>query len=420
MTVVGNHRSLIPPGTGHRLDALSRHTIGGTVSVLCSMRLVVLAFALAMAVVDRSGGLGPVVVVLAAPLSFILMGSWYGRVSPHARYGMLAADMVVAVAVLLALADLAIAATYIAATVVLWGTVAGMWLALVMVVPLCVVQFLAFDDGTRGVLIGLVGSLLTGLMAWSGAALPARLSARAAAEAALPTPLGQDAAQAERLRLARDLHDTVAGDLAGIALVSGRLAELLDGDGERSGTVEMARWLDSAVRATHRQTRVVLGDLRDEPSSLSDALAALVQRWSARTCVPADLETTADLDAVAGPDRAQHVTAIVAELLENVHKHAGAGRVRVSASADSGSVVIVLADDGRGFDQDALPGRGFGIRGIRERAGLCRGTASWVSDPDHGTTACVVLPEEPAAQQHGLPVDPVRPATRRAGRTTRG
>lgn len=399
-------------GPPHAMDALTRRAIGPAVRLLCQIRLVVLAFALVLALLDGAGWLGVVLVLLAAPFSFVPALNWETRGRAYARNGiLLAGDTAVAVVALLPLAGSPLMAIYAAATAALWGLFAGLWLALVMTVPLCLYQLTAYDDGWRGLVTGAAGAGLTVIMAWTGTHLGRRLRRQAILSAELATSRAEQAALAERLRLARDLHDTVAGDLAGLALAAHGLADRLDREGASRDAVEVARGLDAAVRTAHEHTRRALGELRDDHDGVSGLLTALARRWSDRTGIPVAVEVGSGVDGVAGERRVRHVRALVTELLENVRKHADASRVTVTVTAADGAVELVVTDDGVGLGP-RTPGAGrYGMRGVRERARLCGGDATWGPGPDGGTVVRVVLAAEPA--EHAEPVvrtAPARPA----------
>jgi signal transduction histidine kinase len=384
-------------GPPHAMDALTRRAIGPAVRLLCQIRLVVLAFALVLALLDGAGWFGVFLVLLAAPFSFVPALNWETRGRVYARNGiLLAGDTAVAVVALLPLAGSPLMAIYAAATAALWGLFAGLWLALVMAAPLCLYQLTAYDDGWRGLLTGVAGASLTIIMAWTGTHLGRRLRRQAILSAELATARAEQAALAERLRLARDLHDTVAGDLAGLALTAHGLADRLDREGAAPGTVEVARGLSGAVRTVHEHTRRALGELREDYDGVSGLLTGIARRWTERTGVPAAVDVGPGVDDAAGERRVRHVRALVTELLENVRKHADASRVEIAVTAADGVVELVVADDGVGLGPGASGGGRYGMRGVRERAELCGGDATWAPGPDGGTVVRVVLPREPA------------------------
>lgn len=389
--------------------------VGPAVRLLCQVRLVVLAFALVLSLLDGAGLLGVLLVVLASPFSFVPALRWNTRGRLYARNGiMLACDIVVAVVALIPLAGSPLMTVYAAATAALWGMVAGLGIGLVMAVPLCLFQITAFAPSWQGLVTGVSGAALTAVMTWTGTTLGRKLRKQAATAAELSATRAHQAALAERLRLARDLHDTVAGDLAGLSLASRGLVDRLERTGGAARTtgaadaVVVARQLADAVETAHRHTRSALGELRDEEPGVRVPLSDLVSRWSSRTGVLVDLTVRPGVDAVVGPGRARHIRAIISELLENVRKHSGAGRVTVLVTTTGTTAEIVFTDNGHGLSATRTeqatgatgtpaPTSGFGLRGIRERAALCGGEVAWTPAPGGGTAVRARLPKEPAS-----------------------
>lgn len=401
-------------GPPHAMDALTQRAIGPAVRLLCQVRLAVLAFALVLALLDGAGWLGVFLVVLAAPFSFVPALNWDTRGRVYARNGiLLAGDTAVAVVALLPLAGSPLMAVYAAATAALWGLFAGLRLALVMAAPLCLYQLTGYEGGWRGLVTGAAGAALTVIMTWTGTQLGRRLRRQAVQAAELAAARADQAALAERLSLARDLHDTVAGDLAGLALAARGLADRLDREGAAPGTVATARELGDAVRTAHEHTRRALGELRDDPDDLAALVAETARRWTERTGTPADASVDPAAAAAAGRGRTRHVRAVLTELLENVRKHAGATRVAIEVAAVDGAVRLRVTDDGAGLappgragtvpgvpggaaGRGAVVGRGrYGMRCVRERAELCGGDAAWEERPGGGTVVTVTLAAEP-------------------------
>jgi signal transduction histidine kinase len=200
------------------------------------------------------------------------------------------------------------------------------------------------------------------------------------------------AAEEERRRWARELHDETLQGLAALRL--GLSATL------RSGRQEaLAASMQEAIGQLDREIaslRSLITELR--PAALDQlgvaaALEALVDRARGQGL-------DVDLDVDLGRDRleAEAETAvyrIVQESLTNARKHGGATRAVVEVRDEGATVSVVVRDDGAGFDTTAPTG-GFGLIGIRERAELLDGTVQ-VSSSGRGTTVTVVLPVRRAA-----------------------
>lgn len=199
--------------------------------------------------------------------------------------------------------------------------------------------------------------------------------------------------QAERLRIARDLHDVVGHNLSVIALHSGVAAEAVGRDDDAArGALEHVRQATSGtlheLRSTVRVLRAPVGDAANPaPTGLAgvEALAA-----SARAT---GLAVDVTLDVPGGVlDGAIDAAAyrIAQESLTNALRHAGASRVTVSARVDGGRLAIRVSDDGRGAGPAPVPGSG--ISGMRERAAVLGGTLTTGDAPGGGFVVAADLP----------------------------
>ncbi|WP_229886632.1 sensor histidine kinase [Streptomyces subrutilus] len=221
-------------------------------------------------------------------------------------------------------------------------------------------------------LAGAAGACLRDLLHRVGAA--GRTVTRAAVRRA-----AAGAVRGERDRLAREMHDSVAKTLHGLALTADALSRTTD-------PAELHRQADllaTAARRAEAECRDLLTGLRgaaDGPGdplppavpptdALADALADALRRVA-----PAGTELRLAAPLPALPHAvARQLAAVAAEALENTRRHAHAGRVRVEAAADDSRLTLTVDDDGRGLaapvDLPALSGRGrFGLLGMAERA----------------------------------------------------
>jgi signal transduction histidine kinase len=207
---------------------------------------------------------------------------------------------------------------------------------------------------------------------------------------------------AERNRIARELHDTIAQGLTATAMQIEAAQRAFERDPERA-RARLARG--------HELARETLADVRRSvwalaaPEILGDdlgaALADQARRFAARTGLQADYAHSGPPLSLPG-ERAVQVLRIVQEALQNVEKHAAAAGVQVRSCRDAAGTRVWVCDNGRGFDPAAPPaspaGGGFGLVSLRERARLAGGALEVSSLPGGGARVSVHLP---AAAEEG-------------------
>jgi len=208
-----------------------------------------------------------------------------------------------------------------------------------------------------------------------------------------------DAAQTEeRNRLAREIHDTIAQDLSGIAFQLEAAAALLAQRAEperveRSVTAA----LDLARKGLDEARRSVL-DLRAAPlegRTLPAALDALADEADTGSAPAVSFEAV-PLQTPLSPAVEVGLYRIAQEALQNALRHADAGRIMIRLDISSDRVRLTVEDDGRGFAiESAAPGRAashFGLIGMRERARLLGGSFQLESSPGAGTRVTAEVP----------------------------
>lgn len=193
-------------------------------------------------------------------------------------------------------------------------------------------------------------------------------------QAILARELARVTAEAERLRLARELHDSVKQHafVAAMELGAAR-ARLRGGDGGDGAVAEHVDQAAEAVTRVQRELSGVIDELRPVGGELAPALRRLVTAWTARTGTVATVDVETDRALPAEP-----LLPVASEALANVERHAGASRVTLVVRDGE----LTVTDDGSGFDPVV---QGHGLRGMRERLAERGGTLEVSSGPS-GTT----------------------------------
>ena len=201
--------------------------------------------------------------------------------------------------------------------------------------------------------------------------------------AAWQKQLVEAAASGERRRIARDLHDGLAQELA---FVVGQTRSLVEQTGEGGPFANIAaaaeRALDESRTAIAALSRTV-----DEPLDVALAQAAEDVAGRTGTHIRFDLEP----DIRVSHETREDLARIVREAVSNAARHGEAANVSVALS-NTDAIRVRIVDDGKGFDPDAPRRRGFGLTSMRERAEVWGGMVVVKSRPGEGTEVEVVLP----------------------------
>lgn len=206
------------------------------------------------------------------------------------------------------------------------------------------------------------------------------------------------AADAERRRWARELHDETLQSLGGLRLLFASVLAQDDLNQMRGAIDEGAEHVEREIE----NLRAIITELR--PAALDDlglrtAIEALLDRHREQSAVTigSELDLPARFEDENEMDGEMQTTAyrLLQEALTNIAKHARANSVRVSVRQGEGELCIEVQDDGKGFDT-STQSSGFGLVGMQERVGLAGGTLSINSDTN-GTLVTARLPLRPAA-----------------------
>ena len=200
------------------------------------------------------------------------------------------------------------------------------------------------------------------------------------------------AQEAERKRLARELHDDLSQRLAGLAMDAQMLEQQMPPGG--AGAVKLKEMKEKLVTVSidvHSISRQLHPSILDD-LGLPDAIASECARFQRQDAVAVDFRTE-NITQEIPPDVAVCLYRIAQEGLRNISKHAGATEVTISLAGKHDTMYLTIKDNGKGFD----PGQkktqaGLGLDSMKERAYLIGADFSVSSQPGQGTVIEVLAP----------------------------
>jgi signal transduction histidine kinase len=215
-----------------------------------------------------------------------------------------------------------------------------------------------------------------------------------------------DAQEGERHRIARDLHDHLGQQLTALRLKLESLKAKVAADPalaeEVAATQEYASRIDLDINYLAWELRPTELD----QLGLTDSLRSFVREWSKTYGIDAEFHTSKEKNGRYDPELETNLYRIVQEGLNNILKHAGATSVSVLLEQRDDLLVLIIEDDGSGFDpevrkRNGSSGKGLGLVGMRERTALLGGTLEIESRPGEGTTVYARVPVRPADKNGG-------------------
>ncbi|MFD2797389.1 sensor histidine kinase [Promicromonospora vindobonensis] len=211
-----------------------------------------------------------------------------------------------------------------------------------------------------------------------------------AAQAELATTNHEAGVLAERERLAREIHDTLAQGFTSVVMQAQAATAALD-VGDDGAVRERLHVVEETARDNLAEARALVAAFAPvalQDASLPQALGRLGSRFAEET----GLSVTVDADRVGALSPTVEVVLLRAaqEAFANVRRHARARSVVVRLGQAEGEVTLTVSDDGRGIGADVVDG--FGLAGMRERVRSAGGTLAVRSGDGGGTTLCARVP----------------------------
>lgn len=206
----------------------------------------------------------------------------------------------------------------------------------------------------------------------------------------------------ERSRIARELHDGLGQQVAALSIsvasMKRQVPEHVTAAREQMTRLQqrIASISEGVRRISHELHPAVL-----ELAGIVPALRSYCNQFSSGNGVEVALQAEGDFDNIPA-DAALCLYRVTQEALQNVAKHSGAKEARVELRHDGATVLLTVADRGRGFDADApAPREGLGLVSMKERARLLNGSLKVSSSPGEGATLEVSIPfSAPGAAGH--------------------
>lgn len=196
-----------------------------------------------------------------------------------------------------------------------------------------------------------------------------------------------DASDAERRRIARDLHDGVVQDLAGTAFSVSAVAREPGLSETARGRLEDA---SGALRGGLKALRSLLAEIHPPDLQAEGLAAALADLIAPASAAGVQASVSVEGAEIASDERAALVWRVAQETVRNALRHAEASTLAVTVRGEKDRLRLEVVDDGIGFDPtvNRRP-ESFGLRGLRSLVGEAGGTLEVLSSNGEGTTVCM-------------------------------
>jgi PAS domain S-box-containing protein len=198
---------------------------------------------------------------------------------------------------------------------------------------------------------------------------------------------------AERESLAMDLHDNTIQALHGAVLLLSAVERQTDADLDymRSAAREVRQQLSDAIQELRNRV-LDLSPGRDEGPRLVSGLERLAHQVRSNVRVGVDVDIDPEVERVLTPEQVAHLLPLASEALFNAVRHAGATRLTLRLTRHGQRVVLIIADNGVGFDTSAHGSKGRGLSNMATRAVRLQAQLGVVSTPGAGTEVRVEVP----------------------------
>lgn len=198
--------------------------------------------------------------------------------------------------------------------------------------------------------------------------------------------------QAERERMARELHDTLAQGVAGLVLQLEAIKAHQEQENHAQAKSVLAQAMERA-RNTLKESRAAIEDLRNDEVDFQHTLEKMVEQFGAACQTKFDLSIELNSKRPLSQTVQHHARRVLYETLTNIQKHAEAKIANISVIQHADNLELRIQDDGVGFDPQNIPTHGhFGLQGLQERAQLTNSAYTLSSAPETGTIVEFTFP----------------------------
>lgn len=199
---------------------------------------------------------------------------------------------------------------------------------------------------------------------------------------------------AERNRMAREIHDTLAQGFTGIVMQLEAAEDAVEDGAPADLHLQQAKSLARESLAEARRSVHALRPAVLEKSHWVEALQNSTTRLTQNSGITVQWEVSPHLPPLPSTTETE-LYRIAQEAITNSVRHAHASHIQVRVWYDSAKIEMEIGDHGRGFDTHEKSGNGFGLTGMQERAAKIGATLTITSQPLHGTTVHVAIPTHP-------------------------
>jgi signal transduction histidine kinase len=196
----------------------------------------------------------------------------------------------------------------------------------------------------------------------------------------------------ERNRMSRELHDSVSQGLHGLVFAIHSLRNEVKEPSERAETI--LNHMEATANATLDELRTMIEELKPSllaERGLEEALRTIAELFAQRNSVPVEFDFAVPHSLPAGVETT--IYRISQEALANIERHASAKSVSLRVGVVSGSLMLTVRDDGKGFDTRKLP-PGNGLANMRQRVEERGGTFQIISKSGLGTSVVAEFPSK--------------------------